>query len=59
MAWNDDLTGKALEIAGSGAHFLRVMAGPGTGKIFAMKRRIIRLLEEHVEPERILAVTFT
>ena len=36
------------------------MAGPGTGKSFAMKRRIARLIEVvGVNPERILAVTFT
>jgi hypothetical protein len=35
------------------------MAGPGTGKSFAMKRRIARLLEEGADPGRILAVTFT
>lgn len=36
------------------------MAGPGTGKSFAMKRRIVRLIEvDGVAPERILAVTFT
>jgi superfamily I DNA/RNA helicase len=36
------------------------MAGPGTGKSFAMKRRIARLIEvDGVAPERILAVTFT
>ncbi len=36
------------------------MAGPGTGKSFAMKRRVARLLEaENIEPDRLLAVTFT
>jgi superfamily I DNA/RNA helicase len=36
------------------------MAGPGTGKSFAMKRRIARLIEvDCVDPKRILAVTFT
>jgi superfamily I DNA/RNA helicase len=35
------------------------MAGPGTGKSFAMKRRVARLLEDGVNPRRILAVTFT
>ncbi|NUM79265.1 ATP-dependent helicase [bacterium] len=60
MAWNDNLDGSAIAIASSLAHRLRVMAGPGTGKSFAMKRRVARLLEEaHVDPKRILAVTFT
>jgi len=35
------------------------MAGPGTGKSFAMKRRVARLLEAGQEPRRILAVAFT
>jgi DNA helicase-2/ATP-dependent DNA helicase PcrA len=59
MTWNEGLTGKALQIAETDSRFIRVMAGPGTGKSFAMKRRIVRLLEEHVEPASILAVTFT
>jgi DNA helicase II / ATP-dependent DNA helicase PcrA len=59
MTWNQDLTGKALAIAATECKYLRVMAGPGTGKTFAMKRRVARLLEEGVEPERLLVVTFT
>jgi DNA helicase II / ATP-dependent DNA helicase PcrA len=60
MSWNTDLVGEHLAIAASGAARLRVMAGPGTGKSFAMKRRIARLIElDHVNPTRILAVTFT
>lgn len=59
MSWNDDLTGTALQIAATTEAPLRVMAGPGTGKSFAMKRRVARLLEENVNPRRILAVTFT
>jgi hypothetical protein len=35
------------------------MAGPGTGKSFAMKRRAARLLGSGQNPKRILAVTFT
>ena len=35
------------------------MAGPGTGKSFALKRRVARLLEQRVPPSRVLAVTFT
>ena len=59
MPWNDDLTGTALRIASTLETPLRVMAGPGTGKSFAMKRRIARLLEEGADAGRILAVTFT
>jgi DNA helicase II / ATP-dependent DNA helicase PcrA len=59
MSWNTGLTGKALAIAEIDTKHLRVMAGPGTGKTFAMKRRVARLLEQKVDPERILAITFT
>ena len=60
MSWNTDLTGTHLQIAESTAPRIRVMAGPGTGKSFAMKRRIARLIEvDGVNPDRILAVTFT
>lgn len=59
MTWNDGLTGATLIVAGTNATPLRVMAGPGTGKSFAMNRRVARLLEEEADPERILAVTFT
>lgn len=59
MPWNDGLTGVALNIASVDTNLLRVMAGPGTGKSFAMKRRVSRLLENGAAPERILAVTFT
>ncbi len=59
MAWNDGLIGAALDIAASAESLLRVKAGPGTGKSFALKRRVARLLEEGVTPNQILAVTFT
>jgi DNA helicase II / ATP-dependent DNA helicase PcrA len=60
MNWNRDLEGEHLAIAASTAARLRVMAGPGTGKSFAIKRRIARLIEvDGVAPNRILAVTFT
>lgn len=38
---------------------LRVMAGPGTGKTFAMMRRVAWLLDSGVPPEEILVCTFT
>ncbi|MGI8836531.1 MAG: ATP-dependent helicase [Pyrinomonadaceae bacterium] len=59
MPWDDGLAGSARDIAGTHDSPLRVMAGPGTGKSFVMKRRVARLLEEGVDPRRILAVTFT
>jgi superfamily I DNA/RNA helicase len=61
MAWSDalDPQSPAFEIAASDNPRVRVIAGPGTGKSFAMKRRVARLLEEGVGPHSILAVTFT
>ena len=59
MAWNDNLTGAALRIAGNPNSPLRIVAGPGTGKTFALMRRVARLLEEGQEPNRILVCTFT
>lgn len=61
MAWHDGLNpnSQTFGIAASGSARVRVMAGPGTGKSFAMKRRVARLLESGVDPRQILAVTFT
>lgn len=60
MAWDDRLVGVGREIAGSSAEIQRVLAGPGTGKSFALQRKVARLLEiEHALPARILVVTFT
>jgi superfamily I DNA/RNA helicase len=61
MPWDQDLdrTSPAYGIASSQTRFNRVVAGPGTGKSFALKRRVARLLEQGANPERILPVTFT
>ena len=59
MSWSTGLTGSALNIASTDHNRLRVVAGPGTGKSFAIMRRVARLLEEGQDPRRILAVTFT
>ena len=61
MAWDDGLDHgtAAYQIAADAAARVRVLAGPGTGKPFAIKRRITRLLEEGTAPDGILAVTFT
>jgi DNA helicase II / ATP-dependent DNA helicase PcrA len=58
MAWNDNLGGPALQFAASLASRLRTLAGPGTGKTYALVRRVARLLEEGHDPDRILVVTF-
>ena len=60
MPWDDGLNGQALRIAGTPGSPLCVVAGPGTGKTFALMRRLVRLLEvDGADPARILACTFT
>jgi len=59
MAWNSNLRGGALQFAASNRGRIRCLAGPGTGKTFALMRRVQRLLEETVDPARILVVTLT
>jgi len=62
MPWYDglDIDSAAFEIAQSAEPRIRVLAGPGAGKSFAMKRRVARLLEdEGVLPAHLLPVTFT
>src|SRR6266704_4491949 len=57
--WMDNLTGAARRIAETDRSPLRVLAGPGTGKTFALMRRVMRLLETGVRPEDVLVCTFT
>jgi superfamily I DNA/RNA helicase len=38
---------------------MKVVAGPGTGKSYSLKKKVMRLIEEGSDPEKILAVTFT
>jgi DNA helicase-2/ATP-dependent DNA helicase PcrA len=59
MPWDVGLQGVARAIAATDESPLRVIAGPGTGKSFALKRRVARLLEGGANPRRLLAVTFT
>ena len=61
MAWSDDISvgTPTYQIAASLNSRIRVVAGPGTGKSFALQRRVARLLETHVAPAEILPVTFT
>jgi len=61
MPWDDDLdrNSPAFGIAADLSQSIRVVAGPGTGKSFGLKRRVARLLETGIAPGRILPVTFT
>ena len=60
IPWDEGLVGQARQIASSSKTPLCVVAGPGTGKTFTMMRRITRLIvEDRIDPSRILACTFT
>jgi DNA helicase II / ATP-dependent DNA helicase PcrA len=60
MSWNEGLIGQALHIAQTNNSPLWVAAGPGTGKTFALMRRLARLLVvDLAAPDRILLSTFT
>ena len=59
MAWDSGLVGPHLEIARYPGTPLRIMASPGTGKTFAMMRKVARLLETGTLPSNILIVSFT
>jgi DNA helicase-2/ATP-dependent DNA helicase PcrA len=61
MTWSQDIEegSPVFEIAACDSPSVRVVAGPGAGKSFAMKRRVARLLEAGVDPQSILPVTFT
>jgi len=61
MAWNEELDegSPAYRLAASSSHTIRAVAGPGSGKSFAINKRILRLLKSGVSPDKILAITFT
>lgn len=59
MAWDDGLREPFLTIAAWRGSPTRVLAGPGTGKTFALIRRVARILEEANPPHGVLVVTFT
>jgi DNA helicase-2/ATP-dependent DNA helicase PcrA len=60
MAWDDDLLPEQRTAASYEGTHARLLAGPGTGKTLSLTRRICYLIENrHVEPERIMALTFT
>jgi DNA helicase II / ATP-dependent DNA helicase PcrA len=58
MASDDATPEPAVAFSESTASALRALAGPGTGKTYALIRRLAHLLEEGAEPGKILVVTF-
>ena len=62
MLWEKDLkvNSPAYKFITDDSNVIRVIAGPGAGKSFALQRRIMRLLETGVTlPERILLITYS
>jgi superfamily I DNA/RNA helicase len=59
--WCEGLEGDGRRIAEIECSPLRVKAGPGTGKTFALMRRAARLIEtkQVTDPSRVLVCTFT
>jgi len=57
--WDDGLAGPPRRIAELNHTPIRVLAGPGTGKTFALMRRVARLLQDGGAPDRMLVCTFT
>ena len=57
--WHEGLMGAARRVAETPDSPLRVLAGPGTGKTFALMRRVARLLQTGARAERVLVCTFT
>jgi DNA helicase-2/ATP-dependent DNA helicase PcrA len=60
MPWDEDLSDEQRVAASHTGQHARLLAGPGTGKTLALTRRVVYLVRDrHVEPERIMALTFT
>ena len=56
---SDTLSGSAQEIVNAAEKRICVRAGPGTGKTFALTRRVMRLLQDGTQPQHIFVCTFT
>jgi len=59
MPWDQGLDAQFRRIAAFPGSPLRVLAGPATGKTFALMRRVARILEGRNNPAGVLVVTFT
>jgi DNA helicase II / ATP-dependent DNA helicase PcrA len=59
VAYEDQLNGEQLEVVMAGEGPMLVIAGAGSGKTRALTYRVSRLIEDGVDPNDILIVTFT
>jgi DNA helicase-2/ATP-dependent DNA helicase PcrA len=59
IPWHQGLVGSARQIAATEDTPLRVLAGPGTGKTFALMRRVMRVLQSGADALNIFVCTFT
>lgn len=59
--WLEEVEGDAVPLLiESNSPLIRVVAGPGSGKTYGLRRRVWRLIEgDHVAAEKILVATFT
>lgn len=55
----NQLTAAQQHIVNHQKHAALVIAGPGSGKTHVITWRVVRLIEQHIPPERILLLTFT
>ena len=59
MDWKEGLDEESIPIVEYEGSYTCVIAGAGTGKTFALKRKVARLLEQGEAPSSLLAITFT
>jgi DNA helicase-2/ATP-dependent DNA helicase PcrA len=59
VVWTEGLDEESIPIVEYDGSYTCVIAGAGTGKTFALKRKVARLLEQGEQPGSILAITFT
>ncbi len=59
MTWNEGLDEESIPIVEYDGPYSCVIAGAGTGKSFALKRKVARLIGQGEPPSSLLVVTFT
>lgn len=59
MLWNEGLDAESIPIVEYKGRYTCIIAGAGTGKTFALKKKVARLLEQGEPAGSILAITFT